>query len=56
VSFVDPRRLRRQQLDALREDLERAETDEERERLRGEIRELTRFRWSRVLGPLIGRR
>jgi hypothetical protein len=56
VSFADPRRLRRQQIDALREDLERAETDQERERLRAELRELKKFRWSRLLFPFTGQR
>jgi hypothetical protein len=51
MTFVDPRELRRKKVAELRDALGRAETDEERARIRAEMSELTRFRWRRVLWP-----
>ena len=56
MTFADPRKLRAQQIAALRADLEAATTDEERERIAAQLKELTRFRWSRLLGPFAPRR
>jgi hypothetical protein len=51
MTFADPHELRRKKVAALRDELTRAGTDEERARLEAEIRDLTRFRWLRVLWP-----
>jgi hypothetical protein len=51
MTFVDPRELRRKKITGLRDALDRAESDEERDRIRAELRELTKFRWRRVLWP-----
>jgi hypothetical protein len=49
MTFADPRHLRAKQIAALEEQIARAETDEERARLTAELRELKRWRWSRLL-------
>jgi hypothetical protein len=49
MTFADPREVRAKQLAALEEDFARATTDEERERIRAQIHELKRWRWSRLL-------
>jgi hypothetical protein len=51
MTFVDPRELRRRKIAHLREALAHVQTDEERVRIEAELRELTRFRWLRVLWP-----
>ena len=51
MTFADPRELRRRKIEALRADLARAETDEERARIKAELHELTRFRLRRYLWP-----
>jgi hypothetical protein len=51
MTFADPRELRRRKIEALRADLARSDDPAERERLDAELRELTKFRWSRLLWP-----
>lgn len=51
MTFVDPRELRRRKIASLRDARERAGTDEERAAIEVELRELTRFRWRRLLWP-----
>jgi hypothetical protein len=51
MTFVDPRELRRRKVAELRAALDRAETDDERARIEGELRELSRFRWRRLVWP-----
>ena len=51
MTFADPRELRRKRVAHLRDALTHAQTDEERARIEQELRELTRFRWLRVLWP-----
>ena len=51
MTFVDPRELRRKKVAELRDALARAETDDERAQVEAELRQLTKFRWSRVLWP-----
>jgi hypothetical protein len=51
MTFADPRELRQRRIAALRQDLARAATDEERSRIETELRDLTRFRLRRYLWP-----
>jgi hypothetical protein len=56
MTFADPRKLRAQQIAALEADLAAATADDERERIKAQLKELKRFRWSRLLGPFAPRR
>jgi hypothetical protein len=56
VTFADGAPLRKKQIAALEEDLARTTTDEDRARIEEQLRELKRFRWSRLLWPLGGGR
>jgi hypothetical protein len=56
VTFADGAPLRKKQIAALEDDLARATTDDERARIDEQLRELKRFRWSRLLWPLGGAR
>jgi hypothetical protein len=51
MTFVDPRELRRRKIAAVREQLTASTDDRERAHLEAELRELTRFRWKRLLWP-----
>ena len=56
MTFADPRKLRKRQIAALEHDLANATTDDERAQLTEQLKELKRFQWSRLLGPLAPRR
>lgn len=56
MTFADGRVLRKKRIAALEEQLAQAGTDEEREALTSQIRELKRWRWSRLLWPFTGQR
>lgn len=56
MTFADGASLRKKQIAALEEDRERAATDEERARIDEQLRDLKRFRWSRLLWPVGGGR
>jgi hypothetical protein len=51
MTFVDPRELRQRKIAALRDELAKTTDDQQRARLDAELRELTRFRWKRLLWP-----